>query len=89
MNTFIRDRLTYPGSSEESEPVAPAIEGVTLVINKHMPVILVSVGTNIIDDALIDGRSGINGIAEDKRWRLEQSKSSFSCHSISRWPTTL
>jgi hypothetical protein len=62
------------------------MESVTIaaaaVINKHMPVISVSICKNMVDDILIEGGSGVNVITKDERWRLGLLKPSTTLFKL-------
>ena len=48
----------------------------TEAIDKHMPVISICIGKNIVDDVLLDGGSGVNVITEEERRKLGLPKPS-------------
>lgn len=74
LNTLVRDRLGQPSSPDPTEGVDLLSEEVMIAaaetINRHMPVISVTIGKNRVDDALIDGGFGVNVITEEERRRL-------------------
>ena len=82
LNKLICDRLTSPCQPDPDEGTTLEPESITIVaaavIDKHMPVISISVGKNIVDDVLIDGGSGVNVITDDERRRLELAKPSLA-----------
>ena len=80
LNTLVRDRLLRPHRPDQTGSTGPAPEEVLIaaaaVIDRHMPVISVCVGKNIVEDVLIDGGSGVNIITEEERRRLGLPKPS-------------
>ena len=73
---FVRSRLTkavtQPSKTPTTEELIAAIEA----IDKHMPVISICIGKNIVDDVLLDGGSGVNVITEEERRKLGLPKPS-------------
>lgn len=80
LNILVWVPLTHPGTLSIPESVASTTKDLTiagvLVIDKHIPVIWVLVGKNIVEDIQIDGGSGVNVVSEDKHERLGLSKPS-------------
>ena len=76
LTEFVRSRLieavTLPSRTSTTEELIAATEA----IDKHMPVISISIGKNIVDDVLLDGGSGVNVITEEKRCKLGLRKPS-------------
>ena len=51
-------------------PTIKEIIAPTKAIDKHMPVISICIGKNVVDDVQLDGGSGVNVITEEERRRL-------------------
>ena len=76
LTKFVRSRLieavTQPSRTFTTKELIAATEA----IDKHMPVISISINKNIVDDVLLDGGSGINVITEEERRKLGLPKPS-------------
>ena len=57
-------------------PTTEELIAATEAIDKHMPVISICIGKNIVDDVLLDGGSRVNIITEEEHHRLELPKPS-------------
>ena len=78
LTEFVRSRLTEvvtpPSRTPTTEELIAAIEA----IDKHMLVISIYIGKNIVDDALLDDGSEVNVITEEERYRLGLPKPSLA-----------
>ena len=57
-------------------PTTEELIAATEAIDKHMPVISICIGKNVVDDVLLDGGLGANVITEEERCRLRLLKPS-------------
>ena len=69
LTKFVRSRLTEVVAPPSRTPTTEAID-------KHMPVISLCIGKNVVDDVLLDGGLGVKVITEEERCRLELPKPS-------------
>ena len=76
LTKFVRSRLTEAVTQPSRIPTTEEVIAATEAINKHMPVISISIGKNIVDDVLLDGGSGVNVITEEERCKLGLPKPS-------------
>ena len=76
LTEFVCSRLTIvvapPSRIPTTEELIAAIEA----IDKHMPVISICIGKNVVDDVLLEGGLGLNVITEEERHRLGLPKPS-------------
>ena len=70
LTEFVRSRLTEAVTQPSRTPTTEELIAATEAIDKHMPVISISIGKNIVDDVLLDGGSGVNLITEEERRKL-------------------
>ena len=75
---FVRSRLTEVVTQPSKTPTTKELIVATEAIDKHMPVISICIGKNIVDDVLLDGGSGVNVITEEERHRLGLPKPSLA-----------
>ena len=73
---FVRSRLTAVVAPPTRSPTTEEVIAATEAIDKHMPVISICIGKNVVDDVLLDGGSGVNVITKEERHRLELPKPS-------------
>ena len=78
LTKFVRSRLTEAVTQPSRTPTTEELIAATETIDKHMPVISICIGKNIVDDVLLDGGSGINVIIEEERRKLGLSKPSLA-----------
>ena len=76
LTEFVRSRLIEAVPQPSRIPTIEELFAATEAIDKHMPVISISIGKNIVDDVLLDGRSGVNVITEEERRKLGLPKPS-------------
>ena len=76
LTEFIRSRLTEAVTQPSRTPTTEELIAATEAIDKHMPVISICIGKNIVDDVLLDGGSGVNVITEEERRKLGLPKPS-------------
>ena len=62
--------MTQPSRTSTTKELIAATEA----IDKHMPVISICIGKNIVNDVLLDSGSGVNVITEEERRKLELRK---------------
>ena len=78
LTKFVRSRITAvvapPARTSTTEELIAATEA----IDKHMPVISICIGKNVVDDVLLDEGSGVNVITEEERRRLGLPKPSLA-----------
>jgi len=68
---YIQRQLLRPTSPTPTTTTHTPIPVDTIVaVDRHMPIISVMIGTNKLDDVLLDGGSGVNVITEQERCRL-------------------
>ena len=70
LTEFVRSRLTDAATPPSGTPTIEELIAATEAINKHMPVISICIGKNIVDDVLLDGGLEVNVIIEEERRRL-------------------
>ena len=75
---FVRSRLTEVVAPPSRTPTTEELIATTEAIDKHMPVISICIGKNVVDDVLLDGGSGVNVITEEERRRLGLLKPSLA-----------
>ena len=63
LTEFVRSRLIAVVAPPSRTPTTEAID-------KHMPVISICIGKNVVDDVVLDNGSGVNVITEEERRRL-------------------
>ena len=73
---FIRSRLTEVVAPPSITPTTKELIAATEAIDKHMPVISICIGKNVVDDVLLDGGSGVNVITEEEHCKLGLPKPS-------------
>ena len=73
---FVRSRLTEVVTPLSRTPTTQELIAATEAIDKHMPVISICIGKNVVDDVLLDGGSRVNVITEEKRRGLGLPKPS-------------
>ena len=76
LTEFVRSQLTEVVTPPSRTPTTEELIAATKAINKHMPVISICIGKNIVDDVLLDGGLGVNVIIEEERCRLGLPKPS-------------
>ena len=76
LTEFVRSRLTEAVTQPNRTPTTEELIAATEAIDKHMPVISISIGKNIVDDVLLDGGSVVNVITEEERRKLGLPKPS-------------
>ena len=76
LTEFVRSRLTEVVTQPSRTPTAEELIAAIEAIDKHMPVISICIGKNIVDDVLLDGGSGVNVITEEEHRRLRLPKPS-------------
>ena len=64
---FVRSWLTKAVTQPSRTPTTEELIAATEAIDKHMPVISICIGKNIVDDVLLDGGSRVNVITEEER----------------------
>ena len=70
LTELVRSRLTEVVAPPSKTPTTKELIAATKAIDKHMPVISICIGKNVVDDVLLDGGSGVNVITEEERRRL-------------------
>ena len=70
--SWLTEAVTQPSRTPTTEELIAATEA----IDKHMPVISICIGKNIVDDVLLDGGSRVNVITEEERRKLGLPKPS-------------
>ena len=70
LTEFVSSRLTEAVTQPSRTPTTEELIAATEAIDKHMPVISISIGKNTVDDVLLDGGSGFNVITEEERRKL-------------------
>ena len=78
LTEFVRSRLTEVVTPPSRTPTTKELIIATEAIDKHMPVISICIGKNIVDYALLDDGSEVNVITEEERRRLGLPKPSPS-----------
>ena len=73
---FVRSRLAKVVTPPSRTPTTEELIAATEAIDKHMPVISICIGKNVVDDVLLDGGSGVNVITEEEHRRLGLPKPS-------------
>ena len=76
LTEFVRSRLTAVVAPPTRTPTTEELIAATEAIDKHMPVISICIGKNIVDHVLLDGGSRVNIITKEERRRLGLSKPS-------------
>ena len=76
LTEFVRSRLTEAVTQPSRTPTTEELIAATEAIDKHMPVISICIGKNIVDDVLLDGGFGVNVITEEERRKLGLPKPS-------------
>ena len=76
LTEFVCSRLTTVVASPARTPTTEELIAATEAIDKHMPIISICIGKNVVDDVLLDGGSGVNVITEEERRRLGLPKPS-------------
>ena len=76
LTDFVHSRLTEAATQPSRTPTTEELIAATEAIDKHMPVISICIGKNIVDDVLLDGGSGVNVITEEERRKLGLPKPS-------------
>ena len=76
LTEFVCSRLTEVVTPPSRTSTTEELIAATEAIDKHMPVISICIGKNIVDDVLLDGGSGVNVITEEERCRLGLPKPS-------------
>ena len=76
LTEFVHSRLTEVVASPSRTPTTEELIAATEAIDKHMPLISICIGKNIVDDVLLDGGLGVNVITEEERCRLGLPKPS-------------
>ena len=86
LTEFVRSWLIEVVTQPTRTPTTKELIATTEAIDKHMPMISISISRNIVDDVLLDGGSGVNVITEEERRRLELPKPSLAPFNL-KWPT--
>ena len=76
LTEFICSRLTEAVTQPSRTPTTKELIAATKAIDKHMPMISISIGKNIVDDVLLDDGSGVNVITEEECHKLGLPKPS-------------
>ena len=76
LTEFVHSQLTEAVTQPTRTPTTKEVIAATKAIDKHMPVISISISKNIVDDVLLDGGSRVNVITEEERRKLGLSKPS-------------
>ena len=76
LTEFVRSWLTEVVPQPSKTPTTEELIAATEAIDKHMPVISISISKNIVDDVLLDGGLGVNVITEEERRKLGLPKPS-------------
>ena len=76
LTEFVRSWLTEAVTQPSRTPTTEELIAATEAIDKHMLMISISIGKNIVDDVLLDGGSGVNVITEEERHKLGLPKPS-------------
>ena len=76
LTEFVRSRFTEVVAPPNRTPTTEELIAATEAIDKHMPIISICIGKNVVDDVLLDGGSGVNVITEEERRRLGLPKPS-------------
>ena len=76
LTEFVRSRLTEVMAPPSRTPTTEELIAATEAIDKHMPVISIYIGKNVVDDVLLDRGSEVNVITEEERRRLGLPKPS-------------
>ena len=76
LTEFIRSRLTDAVTPPSRIPTTKELIAATEAIDKHMPVISICIGKNIVDDVFLDDGSGVNVITEEEHRKLGLPKPS-------------
>ena len=76
LTEFIRSRLTEVVTQPSRTPTTKELIAATKAIDKHVPVISICIGKNIVDDVPLDSGSRVNVITEDECRRLGLPKPS-------------
>ena len=75
---FVRSRLTAIVAPPTRIPTIEELIAAIKAIDKHMLVISICIGKNVVDDVLLDGGSEVNVITEEERCRLGLPKPSLA-----------
>ena len=78
LTEFVRSRLTEVVTQPSRTPTTEELIAATEAMDKHMLVISICIGKNIVDDVLLDGGSGVNVITKEERRKLELPKPSLA-----------
>ena len=78
LTEFVHSRLTKVVAPPSRTPTTEELIAATEAIDKHMSVISICIGKNIVDDVLLDGGSGVNVITEEEHYRLGLPKPSLA-----------
>ena len=70
LKEFVRSWLTEAMTQPSRTPTTEELIAATEAIDKHMPIISISISKNIVDDVLLEGGSGVNVITEEERRKL-------------------
>ena len=76
LTEFVHSWLTEVVTPPSRTPTTEELIAATEAIDKHMPMISICIGKNIVDDVLLNGGSGVNIITEEERRRLGLPKPS-------------
>ena len=76
LTEFVCSRLTEVVAPPSRTPTTEELIAATEAIDKHMPIISICIGKNVVDDVLLDGGSGVNVITEKECRRLGLPKPS-------------
>ena len=76
LTEFVRSRLTEVVTPPSRTSTTKELIAATEAIDKHMPVISISISKNIVDDVLLNDGSGVNVITKEERRKLGLPKPS-------------
>ena len=62
LTEFVHSRLTEVVTPPSRTPTTEELIAASEAINKHMPIISICIGKNIVDDVLLDGGSGVTSL---------------------------
>ena len=79
---FVCSRLTDAMTPPSRTPTTEELIAATEAITKHMPVISICIGKNIVDDVLLDGGLGVKVITEEECHRLGLPKPSPAPYNL-------
>ena len=65
LTEFVHSRLIEVVTQPSTTPTTKELIAATEAIDKHMPVISICIGKNIVDDVSLDSGSGVNVITEE------------------------